>query len=169
MAIRAAVDPARLRRSLEMLPAPRVRRQAPEAMAAVDALILDAFESSGWSASPRGFEARGVWAWANAYESPHVERVPALTGVNVVAVKEGATRDALVVVAHHDTVPGTGGADDNGSGVVALMELARLLGPLQFRRSVVLAAVDHEELGLLGSRQLVRDLSADLRVVVALV
>lgn len=37
--------------------------------------------------------------------------------------------DTLVVVgAHHDTVPGSPGADDNGSGLAGLLELARVLG-----------------------------------------
>ncbi|HEX5590923.1 MAG TPA: M28 family peptidase, partial [Candidatus Limnocylindrales bacterium] len=62
---------------------------------------------------------------------------------------------AIVVVAHHDTVKGSPGADDNGAGVVALLELARLLGGRRFRRTVVLAAPDFEELGLIGSRFLV--------------
>ena len=56
---------------------------------------------------------------------------------------------ALVVLAHLDTVAGSGGADDNGSGVVALLELARLLAPLTFGRSIILAAVDLEETGRL--------------------
>jgi hypothetical protein len=34
----------------------------------------------------------------------------------------------LVVGAHYDTVPGSPGADDNASGVAALIEIARLLG-----------------------------------------
>jgi Zn-dependent M28 family amino/carboxypeptidase len=75
----------------------------------------------------------------------------------------------VVVLAHHDTVPGTGGADDNGSGVVALMELARLLGPVSFERTVVLAAVDHEELGFLGAYRLVETLKAERPVVGAYV
>jgi len=168
-AIRAEIDPVCLRRSLERLPAPRVRRHMPDAMAAVDALLLDGFRAAGWRAEPRRFEVRGVWAWADAFGWPRIEPVAALAGVNVVAIKEGISPEALVVVAHHDTVPGSGGADDNGSGVVGLMELARLLGPLPLRRSVVLAAVDHEELGFHGSRHLVSDLIAERRVVGALV
>jgi Zn-dependent M28 family amino/carboxypeptidase len=156
--VRSAIDPLRLRHLVDMLPAPRVRLHAPETMAAVDTLVLDAFTSAGWRAELRGFEARDVWAWADALDCRRIMPVAALAGVNVVGIKEGASRDVLVVVAHHDTVPGTGGADDNGSGVVALMELARLLGPLRLRRSVLLAAVDHEELGFFGSRQLVREL-----------
>jgi Zn-dependent M28 family amino/carboxypeptidase len=166
--VRSMIDPVRLRRSLELLPAPRVRLHVPKAMVTVDGLVLDAFRSAGWRAELRGFEERGVWAWADAFEWP-CKRVAALAGVNVVAVKEGTSPDALAVVAHHDTVPGTGGADDNGSGVVALLELARLLAPLRLRRSVVLAAVDHEELGFFGSRQLVRELSAERRVIGAFV
>jgi len=141
----------------------------PQVMAAVDAWVLDGFRAAGWRAEQRGFAVRGVWAWADAFGWPRIEPVAALAGVNVVAVKEGTSPDAVVVLAHHDTVPGSGGADDNGSGVVGLMELARLLGPLSLRYSVVLAAVDHEELGFFGSRQLVRDLSAERAVIGAFV
>ena len=154
-AVRAAIDPSQLRRSLETLPAPRARLRNPEAMAALDALILDSFRSAGWPAELRAFEESGP--------------AHGLAGVNIVAIKNGESRDAVVVVAHHDTVPDTGGADDNGSGVVALMELARVLAPLRLRRSVVLAAVDLEELGLWGARRLVRELSAERRVVGAFV
>jgi Zn-dependent M28 family amino/carboxypeptidase len=168
-ALRAAVDPAQLRRWLVRLPAPRIRGQLPDAMATVDATVLNAFRSAGWQAEMREFEDNDVWAWADPYDSARIALVPTLAGRNVVAIKEGALPDALVVVAHHDTVPGTSGADDNGSGVVALMALARLLRPLEPRSSVVLAAVDHEELGFLGSRHLARELSAERPVIGALV
>ncbi len=167
--MREAIDPVHLRRTLELFPAPRVRGYTPEVMAAVDDIVLDGFASAGWRAELRRFETRRVLAWAGAPGWPSVEPAAALAGVNVVAVKDGRSPDAVVVLAHHDTVPGTGGADDNASGVVAVMELARLLAPLRLERSVVLAAVDHEELGFHGSRQLVRELSAERRVVAAVV
>jgi Zn-dependent M28 family amino/carboxypeptidase len=142
----------------------------PEKMAAADALVLESLTAAGWAAEARTFEVSGVTAWADAYNEGRVQHADRLRGVNIVAVKEGTdTRDALAVVAHHDTVPGTGGADDNGSGVAGLLELARLLAPVPLRRSVVLAAVGHEELGFLGSRQLVQELSADRRVLGAVV
>jgi len=49
------------------------------------------------------------------------------------------------------------GADDNASGVAAIIELARNLKPLQssLRRSVILIAFDAEELGLHGSNEFV--------------
>jgi len=43
------------------------------------------------------------------------------------------------------------GADDNASGVAAVLEAARLLGDLDHRRGVILAFWSGEELGLLGS------------------
>ena len=147
---RSVADPGRLRELVESLPAPRVRSVGPAAMESADRMILDAFGSAGWPAELRPFDLP----------------VP---GVNVVATREGAARDAVVVVAHHDTVPGSGGADDNGSGVAGLVELARLLAPLRLPRTVVLAAVDYEESGLLGSQHLVRELTAARPVIGAFV
>src|SRR5262245_17521778 len=164
--VRAAIDPSQLRRSLETLPAPRARLLDPEAMATVDALSLDSFRSAGWSAELRAFEEP---ASDGADGTPDLAPGLRLSGVNIVAIKNGESRDAVVVVAHHDTVPETGGADDNGSGVIALMELAQLLESRQLRRSIVLAAVEHEELGFWGTRRLVRDLSAERHVVGAFV
>jgi Zn-dependent M28 family amino/carboxypeptidase len=42
---------------------------------------------------------------------------------------EAAGEPLVVVGAHYDTVPGSPGADDNASGVAALIELAALLAP----------------------------------------
>jgi Zn-dependent M28 family amino/carboxypeptidase len=54
--------------------------------------------------------------------------------------------DEIVVVgAHYDTVFGTPGADDNASGVAALLELARLLSIQKFRRSIRFVAFVNEE------------------------
>lgn len=48
------------------------------------------------------------------------------TYYNISAEVRGKGPDVLVVGAHYDTVEGTPGADDNSSGVAALLELARL-------------------------------------------
>ncbi|GAA0914994.1 hypothetical protein GCM10009558_101680 [Virgisporangium aurantiacum] len=166
LALRAETDESRLRESLAGLPAPRVRSHHPDHIVAVDNALLDAFGAAGFAATFDRFRVRDTHDWVDGENyGPTLARAD-LPGVNVVAVKEGRIRDAVVVLAHHDTVPGTGGADDNGSGVVALMELARLLGPVSFERTVVLAAVDHEELGFLGAYRLVEQLKAELRPVV---
>jgi aminopeptidase YwaD len=52
---------------------------------------------------------------------------------------------ALVVTAHHDTQAGNTGADDNASGVVALLELARVLAPAPRARTVRFISFGAEE------------------------
>ncbi len=128
------IDPGRLRTLVEALPGPRNRFDAAEAMRATDAMLIDAWRAAGWRTGRQPVAPEG---W------------------NLVAIAEGTTREAIVVVAHHDTVAGSPGADDNGAGVAAFVELASLLGGGRRRRTVILAAPDHEEIGLLGSRPLV--------------
>jgi hypothetical protein len=50
------------------------------------------------------------------------------------------------------------GADDNGSGTVAVLELARLFAHRPARRSIIFAHFSGEELGLLGSAYFVQHL-----------
>jgi len=86
-----------------------------------------------------------------------VERQSADSGlVNVVGTLEGRSRadESVLVMAHYDHIQGCPGADDNASGTAGILELARLLSPLQPSRSLVVACVDREESGLVGSRAL---------------
>ena len=53
--------------------------------------------------------------------------------------------EVVVVGAHYDTVPGTPGADDNATGVAALLELARLLRDRPHARTIRLVAFVNEE------------------------
>lgn len=59
--------------------------------------------------------------------------------------------DPLLIGAHYDGVPGTAAADDNASGVAALLLLAGAIAQLPARRSIWFVAFDLEEWGLLGS------------------
>jgi Zn-dependent M28 family amino/carboxypeptidase len=76
----------------------------------------------------------------------------------------------LLVVAHLDTVATSPGADDNASGVAALLEGARLLARLPNPPRVRLAVTDLEELASIGSRALANnpEYVRDLDLVVAL-
>ncbi|MGD1808293.1 M20/M25/M40 family metallo-hydrolase [Dapis sp. BLCC M126] len=58
----------------------------------------------------------------------------------------------ILIGAHYDTVPGTAGADDNGTGVAVLLELAREFSSKPLKYPVSLVAFDMEEYGLLGSQ-----------------
>jgi hypothetical protein len=109
-------------------------------------------------------------AWVQPFplESP-APHSGALFGKNLVAVWPGRGRlqsEAVIVSAHYDHLGvrarGAGadlvynGADDNASGVAALLLLGEALGaepPPADCRTVLLIAFDAEELGLLGSKQ----------------
>lgn len=54
-------------------------------------------------------------------------------------------REIVVVGAHYDTIPHCPGANDNGSGVAVLLELARLLRASQPDRTIRLVAFANEE------------------------
>jgi aminopeptidase YwaD len=72
------------------------------------------------------------------------------------------TTPRLIIGAHYDTVPDSPGADDNASGVAALLELARLARAFPPAPAVPLRleliAFTLEEQGLLGSAHYVRHL-----------
>jgi len=76
------------------------------------------------------------------------------TGVNVLGVLPGSNHpdERIMVSAHYDSTPGCPGANDNASGVAALLELARVLALADHARTLVLACWDEEELGMYGSR-----------------
>jgi len=57
----------------------------------------------------------------------------------------------VLVGAHHDTQCNNTGADDNASGVVALLELARLLSPQKPLRTIRLVSFGAEEQLSVGS------------------
>jgi len=72
----------------------------------------------------------------------------------------GRSEDRIIVVgAHWDTVPNTGGLDDNGSGVAAMLELARALnhGKCRPKFTIVMVAFDLEESASQGSLVFVQD------------
>ena len=60
-------------------------------------------------------------------------------------------RSPLIIGAHYDTVAGCVGADDNGSGVAVLLELAEYFSANPIKYPIQLIAFDMEEYGLLGS------------------
>lgn len=74
------------------------------------------------------------------------------TYYNVTAVKVGAVNpnNYVILGAHYDSVNNPG-ADDDASGVAALLEAARVLANYTFENTLVFAAFDREEQGLRGS------------------
>ena len=66
---------------------------------------------------------------------------------NIIAEKPGSSiaGEIVLVGAHYDSVIGSPGANDNGSGVAALLELARLLADQELPRTVRFVAFVNEE------------------------
>jgi Zn-dependent M28 family amino/carboxypeptidase len=96
-------------------------------------------------------------------------------GDNLVAAHGDPKAPLVLVGAHYDSVEGSPGADDNASGVAALLEIARAfaesppaLAANDPRIHVEFVAFDQEELGLLGSRAYCRTLRARGANVVAM-
>jgi len=69
---------------------------------------------------------------------------------------DAASERAVLLCAHYDSVGAGPGASDNGSGVAALLEIARILQQLpRARQSIILLFDDGEEVDLLGAHAFV--------------
>jgi Zn-dependent M28 family amino/carboxypeptidase len=80
--------------------------------------------------------------------------------LNLPSLKHRSKREfpPIVIGAHYDAVPGTPGADDNATGVAALLEIAKAFATEPAKYPIQLVAFDMEEYGLLGSTQYAADL-----------
>jgi aminopeptidase YwaD len=130
---------SRLRKHVEALAStPRPPGSPAHTRAAAD--IRDHLRAAGFTVreteqAVEGFPCRNLLT----EPLPHDERLP-----------------LVIIGAHYDSIPGSPGADDNGSAVAALLELAAWIGPRlpalgPCRARLQLVAYDLEEYGLVGS------------------
>ena len=157
---RSVPDPARLEADVRALSVVRHPVAAPEALAAAEDYVALELGSAGLRVERQLFE----WAGAEFH--------------NVVATRDGSDPALPLVVAgaHFDTRAESPGADDNASGVAAMLEVARMLRGEDLRATVQLVGFNLEELQkkphhyALGSRAYARWLrSRGQRVAGALV
>src|SRR5260370_15963879 len=105
------------------------------------------------------------------FVQPVSNRIPVPTTItNVIATLKGtASPERFYVVTGHLDSPATDvlnftsdapGADDDGSGVAVVLELARLFAPHQFAGTIVFATVAGEEQGLYGSAFMAQQMKA---------
>ena len=106
--------------------------------------IYDEFESYG-------LEARyDDWSYSG-YSGNNIEGT--LQGIN-------ETSDEIYIIcAHYDTVSSSPGADDDGSGTVAVLAAAYLMSQYEFNHTIRFVAFDGEEQGLLGSHEYAEEAS----------
>ena len=119
--------------------------------------VFDQFQQLGLDAHMQGFAAR-------------VEgRDLALQ--NVWALVPGSTEGAILIVANRDVPPrATQGANNNASGLAALLELARVTAATQHNHTLIFLATSGDALGGVGASEFLREYqdSGDLVAVVAL-
>jgi Peptidase family M28/PDZ domain/PA domain len=124
-----------------------------------------------------GFEIPGVEVTVSASVTRETRTGTDLVGVLPGAAPDGADKRYVVIGAHYDHLGhGDGGnslargdevggihhgADDNASGVAAVLEAAGQLAALDHRRDVVVALWSGEELGILGSTAFLKDAVID--------
>ena len=78
---------------------------------------------------------------------------------NIIARKKGKRSDDRIIIgAHFDTVPGSPGADDNASGVAAMLELARMFTGYEWNHTVEFIGFHMEEWNMVGSSAYVQKL-----------
>src|SRR6516165_5869012 len=73
--------------------------------------------------------------------------VSAIPCANLIATREGSTRrsEILLLGAHYDSVGGSPGANDNASGVAAMLEISRMFQALERALTVRFVAFVNEE------------------------
>jgi Zn-dependent M28 family amino/carboxypeptidase len=144
MAATASTLQERLRAHLEQLARPRHARWDALGLMAVRTYLIEQLSNLG-PVEEQGFD-HGLDA-----------------GVNLVLRLPGKSPDLdpLLVGAHYDGPLHSIGADDNASGVAALLELAQRWAAEPPRRPVWLVAFDQEEWGMVGSAALARQLQRE--------
>lgn len=95
------------------------------------------------------FQSMGLWVryhpWTyGSYSSNNVEAT--LNGTS------SSSTEIYIVCAHYDTVSGSPGADDDGSGTVAVLIAAYIMSQYQFNHTIKFVTFSGEEQGLYGSR-----------------
>ena len=133
------VDTTVLRKDIEAVYGLRHRTSDSVHLALVKRLLRDSLTKYGYDVIRQEFSYKGYAA------------------ENIIARKPGCgtIRKKIVLCAHFDTVIDSPGADDNASGMAALLEMARILSSLPAENAIEIVFVDLEEPGMVGSRKYV--------------
>jgi Zn-dependent M28 family amino/carboxypeptidase len=110
----------------------------PQALHAAEAYLAGELAGLGYEVARQTYVAGGV------------------PSSNLEVTLPGGPRGSEIVLAgaHYDTVPGSPGADDNASGVAALIEIARTLRDMRCERTVKFVAFVNEEPPFFGSGEM---------------
>ena len=101
----------------------------PQALRAAESYIKNVWQNQGYQITTQTYRVRGVDCANLEITLPGVEY----------------PQEIILLGAHYDSVLGALGANDNGSGVAALLELSRLFANNPLRRSLRFVAFVNEE------------------------
>ncbi|MEO6486771.1 MAG: M28 family peptidase, partial [Thermoanaerobaculia bacterium] len=134
--------------------APSDQFSAARAIAELRGVLAEEVPHPVGTAANRRVRDRIVTRLKNLGHSPVIQRAfvcnsdPSCATVeNIVALPPGQGR-VVLLTAHYDSVAAGPGASDDGSGVAAILETARALGP---QPRIGILFTDGEEAGLLGA------------------
>jgi hypothetical protein len=81
-----------------------------------------------------------------------------VSGSNIEATLEGTnSTNIFIICAHYDSVAAGPGADDDGSGVAAVLAAAEIMKNYEFYHTIRFVCFSGEEQGLIGSRHYAED------------
>ncbi len=165
----AAVSQDRLMSTLRAIPPKRAAlgdKEHREGLVKTEQWIQDQIKEAGLVATPQEF------AWTTSMlemairsetgsatkPEPGDKSEPQRLWRNYIVDLPGTElpREVLILSCHYDAVPNSPGADDDGTGVAAAIELARSLKDFKSRRTIRLAFFTLEEVGLVGSIEYVK-------------
>lgn len=158
------VDKDRLLAELKSLPTERAANGREEHLAGLrqtEDLLIDKLKQIGYTPTIHEFDFLG----SSRQTDEKGDRLPNRPWRNIIVDIPGKTREAemLVFTAHFDAVPRSPGADDDGSGTVAILEMARLLKDRPMQRTLRLCLFNCEEVGLVGSRAYVQSIMEEIK------
>jgi hypothetical protein len=129
-----------------------------------------AFESYRQPFSFTRHSIRGLFSPSRPYKTHYPD------AANLGAIIRGTARPErfIALSAHYDSFGMQGGtlfpgADDNASGIAVLLGVARILSERPAQHSVLILALDAEELGLRGAKHFVQNPAVDLALIDAVV
>ncbi len=147
----APATPDSLKRDLDSFPLQRSPRGTDDhikGLLATEALLMKELTAIGYTPEPQEVK----WALpAQPKEGAPPPQIWHNISIELAGKDPSLASEVLILGAHFDAVPASPGADDNGSGVAALLHIARALKPLHLKRTVRLVFFNLEEVGCIGS------------------
>jgi len=112
--------------------------------------IYNQFQEMGLETRYHYWESRDDKIPFKLYKSQNIEGVHKNNNTT--------NKEILVFNAHYDSVNVSPGANDDGSGVAAVLTAAYVLSKFEFNRTIKFVTFSGEEIGLLGSKNYVKEI-----------